>query len=280
MIPVMWIVSHPDCDTPFLVPETALGRTVHCPYDGANVRLPPPPFRERKILHRFGEADWLGTTTLFVLLQYMGRKLSVRKRQLFGVACCSKIGHLLADKRSREAVRAAEQYADGQISTKALAAAGREARAAVPVWERDYTPSREDESHSHAANAARYVARTHPEIIPIACEARNALSYSLGSPIARSRAHEEELASLFRDIAGNPFRPVAALDSAWLTWKEGTVHKVATSIYQEKNFADLPVLADALEEAGCTNPDLLLHCREGGEHVRGCWAVDLLLDKK
>ena len=81
--------------------------------------------------------------------------------------------------------------------------------------------------------------------------------------------------SVFRDIFGNPFRPVAA-DPAWLT---PTAVAIATALYAHRAFDRMPILADALEEAGCTNADVLLHCRSGGPHVRGCWVVDLLLEK-
>ena len=67
------------------------------------------------------------------------------------------------------------------------------------------------------------------------------------------------------------------LDPAWLT---PTVQSIAAAIYQDRAFDRLPILADALEEAGCTNADVLLHCRQPGEHVRGCWVVDLLLGKE
>ncbi len=80
---------------------------------------------------------------------------------------------------------------------------------------------------------------------------------------------------LNRCIFGNPFRRVT-FDSAWRT---PTVTALAQAIYAERRFADLPILADALEEVGCTSADVLDHCRSGGEHVRGCWVVELLLDK-
>jgi hypothetical protein len=86
-------------------------------------------------------------------------------------------------------------------------------------------------------------------------------------------------AILLRDIFGNPFRPVA-LDPAWLAWNGGTVRKMAEAIYDDRAFDRLPILADALEEAGCTDRDILDHCRWGGDHVRGCWAIDLLLGKE
>jgi hypothetical protein len=83
---------------------------------------------------------------------------------------------------------------------------------------------------------------------------------------------------LVRDIFGNPFRPVR-VEAAWLTANGGTVRQLAGALYDARDFAGLPVLADALEEAGCTDRDLLAHCRQGGDHVRGCWAVDCLLEK-
>jgi hypothetical protein len=73
-----------------------------------------------------------------------------------------------------------------------------------------------------------------------------------------------------------PFRPAPAVDPSWLAWNGGTVAKLAAAIYDERRFGDLPILADALEEAGCADAAVLAHCREPGDHVRGCWAVDLL----
>ncbi|MBL8795582.1 MAG: hypothetical protein JNM56_16875 [Planctomycetia bacterium] len=75
---------------------------------------------------------------------------------------------------------------------------------------------------------------------------------------------------------GNPFRPVT-VDSAWRT---PTVVSLATAIYAERAFGRLPILGDALEDAGCTNVDLLNHCRQPGDHVRGCWAVDAVLGRE
>jgi hypothetical protein len=80
---------------------------------------------------------------------------------------------------------------------------------------------------------------------------------------------------LLRDIFGNPFRPVA-VDPDWLT---PTVVDLARGVYDAKAFDRLPVLADALEDAGCGHPDVLAHCRGPGPHVRGCWVVDLVLGK-
>ena len=89
---------------------------------------------------------------------------------------------------------------------------------------------------------------------------------------------KEVAVSILRCIFGNPFKPVTAPPS-WLAWNGGTVLNMAKVIYAERRFNDLPILADALEEAGCTDEAVLEHCRSGGEHVRGCWVVDLLLGK-
>jgi hypothetical protein len=94
----------------------------------------------------------------------------------------------------------------------------------------------------------------------------------------RASWYREDLAqcALLRCIFGNPFRP-AAVDSAWLT--PGVV-ELARAIYDDRAFERMPILADALEEAGCTNADILTHCRLPGPHVRGCWVVDLVLGKE
>jgi hypothetical protein len=83
-------------------------------------------------------------------------------------------------------------------------------------------------------------------------------------------------AMLLRDIFGNPFRPVT-LNPAWLT---STVVQLAEGIYQERAFGRMPILADALQDAGCDSDDILNHCQQPGEHVRGCWVVDLLTGRK
>jgi len=66
---------------------------------------------------------------------------------------------------------------------------------------------------------------------------------------------------------------------AWLNWQDGTIRKLAQSIYDDRVFDRLPILADALEESGCTNSDILAHFRQPGEYFRGCWVVDLILGK-
>ncbi len=83
---------------------------------------------------------------------------------------------------------------------------------------------------------------------------------------------------LIHDIFGNPFRP-STIDPAWLTWRDGTAVKLAQTIYDDRRYDLLPILADALHEAGCCDEAILDHCRGPGPHVRGCWVVDLMLGK-
>jgi hypothetical protein len=86
---------------------------------------------------------------------------------------------------------------------------------------------------------------------------------------------EAKHASLLRDIFGNPFRPVTFSPS----WRTDTAMSLAKQMYDSREFSAMPVLADALQDAGCDNDDILSHCRGAGPHVRGCWVVDLVLGK-
>jgi hypothetical protein len=78
-----------------------------------------------------------------------------------------------------------------------------------------------------------------------------------------------------REVVGNPFRSIG-VDPSWLVWNEGTVVKLAHSIYNERAFARMPILGDALLDAGCEQGDILDHCRQKLQHHRGCWLLDLL----
>ena len=88
---------------------------------------------------------------------------------------------------------------------------------------------------------------------------------------------KQQQCSILRDISGNPFDACPVLAPAWLEWNDRCVMKLAQAIYDERAFDRMPILADALEDAGCDDADILAHCRGDGPHVRGCWVVDLLL---
>jgi hypothetical protein len=177
-------------------------------------------------------------------------------------------------------VEAAERYSDGTAGVRELAAAHSKAVAVAGhgvrhvAWAAYWTSSR-TLSDSIVDNVR------HNAVQAAAREAAGARGYTAGSHAAYTAggvAEARRQAALVRDLFGDPFRP-AVLDPAWLTWKDGTVHKLARAVYDDRRFADLPILADALEEAGCTDAGILAHCRGGGEHFRGCWVLDLLLGK-
>jgi hypothetical protein len=88
----------------------------------------------------------------------------------------------------------------------------------------------------------------------------------------------ERIAQMLDCVLGP--RPLPAVEGVWFTWNGGTVRRLAEDIYADRAFDRLPLLADALEDAGCTDANLLGHLRGPGSHVRGCWAVDLIMGKE
>ncbi len=199
------------------------------------------------------EADWLTVADPDPMLVFLRGKADDRKLRLFAVGCCREVWPQLTDERSRRSVEVAERFADGRATGRELATACRDAmkatrrRAFPAAWAAYWT-------------CKRLIAET-----------------VWNAAAAASDAGERGQAHLLREIFGNPFRPIVVLPS-WLTWNDGAVRKIARAIYDGRNFGDLPILADALEDAGCMDADLLAHCRQRAEHVRGCFAVDGLID--
>ena len=193
-----------------------------------------------------------------------------RKLRLFACECCRLVWEQLPDPRLHEAVKVAERFAEGQASKEDLAAA--HARAA-PLQEDGYFPRDPGPLVRVAIDMA--AATTYQG----AFDAAFAMTtYQPPLPGYRPRTADGEaaLCDLVRCIFGNPFRPIA-LNPAWLGWNDGTVRRLAGAIYERRRFGDMLVLADALEEAGCDNAEVLGHLRGPGPHVRGCWCVDLIL---
>ncbi len=230
----------------------------------------------------FGEREWLRGDHPRTLLSALRGRASDRKLRLFAVACCRRVWTLFEDPRSRRAVEAAESLADGLLPEAERRGAQAEAEAALwDLRERD-TLSRDKEFYFFSAAEQAATVLLHPEAV----QAANA-----GRGIANRRFHyhspetepllateRQDEVALVHCIFGNPFRP-AAVDLASVTWRGGTLPRLAQVIYEERAFDRLPVLADALEETGCTAAEILAHLRGPGPHARGCWAVDLLLGK-
>jgi hypothetical protein len=223
------------------------------------------------------EQEWLDPAILSDRLQFVAdRGASGRKFRLLSCACCRRIWHLLPAESFRLAVEVAEEYADGAAPEEAL-------RAARKQVEAETTSGDEAGSTVRAALWADphgKFRKTHGAIYACGKSVR-AMAQAKGNWRATLFGEidvEEEKAVTFlvRDIFGNPFRPVC-VDPSWLT---PTVTALAQTIYTDRAFDAIPILGDALEEAGCTSDDILAHCRSDGPHVLGCWVVDLLLDKK
>jgi hypothetical protein len=97
---------------------------------------------------------------------------------------------------------------------------------------------------------------------------------SVNQEVAQAELREQ--AELAREIFANPFAPPPPLPAAVRAWNDGTVVKLAQSLYDERAYDRLGILADALTDAGCADDVLLSHLRSSGPHVRGCWALDLV----
>jgi hypothetical protein len=196
--------------------------------------------------------------TMLAFLQ-AGRAGRRRKLWLFACACCRHAWLSSGGKgRGCPSVDVAERFADGRANQEELWAGFSRADGAR-VW---------GDRPGQAAYA--YVTGD----VDVAVRTATGL---LGPRPEVQAAGRALYAWLLRDVFGPlPFRPVAP-DPAWLAWRGGTVPRLARAAYDDRAFDRLPVLADALEEAGCDDADILGHLRGPGPHARGCWVVDALL---
>ncbi len=219
------------------------------------------------------EEEWLESINPRPRVYYLRGKVSERKFRLLACACCRAVWPLLVHERSRKGVEHAEAHAEGLIGDDVLDAACAEASEASDELENLCVEGVGEgpEIVWNAAEAAWSVTAAWQHV----CEAPGIAHYCSGQT--------GEVVALFRDVVGNPFRPVA-LDPVLLT---PTVRALAEATYDERELpsghltsARLAILADALEEAGCAEQSVLDHLRSPGPHVRGCWPLDLLLAKE
>jgi hypothetical protein len=229
-------------------------------------------------------ASWLTARDPTPMLKVLQSTQARRKARLFACACCARLGHLLPQE-SREGIETAARFADGLSSPAELDAAHAKANAAVMALPRpwSYDVVRLRYATSAAAECSSRQAATVPGAIAIASKAAHAVSL-VGALDAdeddftqtRDRARVAELAAqadLIREIFGSPFHPVAFLPD----WCTDTAVLLARRMAEEREYSAMPILADALQDAGCDDPEILDHCRESGTHVSGCWVVDLVL---
>jgi hypothetical protein len=192
-----------------------------------------------------------------VYLKAARTKVGRRKLRLFGCACCRRFPDLLAHQLFRRVLETVERDADGLVSREHAAALLLEVQGPLSGLFWLYQ------------QAIRCVLAGRPQ---------QAAGEALLLRLAAHRVDDERRAqaNLVREIWGNPFRPVT-VSPAWLKWNDGLIPALARSIYDERAYDRLPVLADALEDAGCRSEQLLDHLRSPGPHIRGCWALDRLL---
>jgi hypothetical protein len=236
-----------------------------------------------------GERGWKAGADPLALLALLRGRADRRKPRLFACACCRRVWHLLGDERSRRAVEAAEGFADGLVDAGQLEQARRQAAAVGTCVER-------------AARAAEAAARHGPEwggreTCYLAADVAYDCSGAVADAVAGSRggwdwaraseAEERAQSRLLLDLYGDPGQPFTTLDPSWLAWEGGLIPRLAQAIYEERAFDQLPVLADALEDAGCpagsagdrASQAILQHLRGPGPHARGCHILDAILGR-
>jgi hypothetical protein len=215
------------------------------------------------------EVDWLVTDNPYPMLSYIrGGKVTERKVRLFNAAICRRFWSYLPEA-SKALLAESELIADERLPPPAdsMELCGR-ANEVVAPYDRQYPkkdfPDANIRIQRDAAAAVCYA------VIP--GDLFGACAYFVEIDPVEKKAHTD----IIRCIFGNPFRPVIVKPN----WLISSVVSLAQAIYDERAFDRLPELADALVAAGCDNEDILNHCRSEGQHVRGCWAVDLVLGKE
>jgi hypothetical protein len=207
------------------------------------------------------EAEWQACEDPFLMLNHLqpakGKwfgwlwptpKTSDRKLRLFGVACCRRILDLMW-AGCRPGIEASERFAEGLAGQEALKSAG-----LVCMHSRNDLQAARDAVEWILAGDSGPIDLLQP----------------------RQMAEAAQQSPILRDIVGNSFHPVT-LNPSWLT---STVIALAQQMYETRDFSAMPILADALQDAGCDNEEMLQHCRGSGPHVRGCFVADLLLGKE
>ncbi|MGH7174581.1 MAG: hypothetical protein ACRELG_30305 [Gemmataceae bacterium] len=251
------------------------------------------------------EAEWNNCTDPQAMLEFLRsdrgetrRKVGRRKMRLFACACLRGIWPLLRMSGSQGAVEVAEAFVDGLANEQELHRAYHAARAALadefphlatgPYWQ-------SAEAAVHVA-ASRFSGGDHASVAHVPYSAAHAWALDrvgTGQGSERSlrvfesqQARQAIHADWLRDIFGRPFRAAPTIEPAVLAWNDRLVLKLARACYEERHLPDgvldsarLNILADALEEAGCDIEELLGHLRSPVPHLRGCFALDLILGK-
>jgi hypothetical protein len=191
------------------------------------------------------------------------KRLPARKARLFAGGCFRLVWELIQAADIRLAVEMSDARADRKISQ--------------PELERHRYPMIHPSDHVRTwlAVAVQSLATSNLNPSYVAWQVRTATQNDIYRHARRGIPCRAQ-AELVREVAGNPFRPVT-FDGRW---RIENVVGLARGIYEDRAFNRLPLLADALMDAGCADEQVIGHCRGEGSHVRGCWVVDLVLGKE
>jgi hypothetical protein len=217
------------------------------------------------------EQEWLDCDISATMVEFVRAKTTTRKLQMFAAACFRRLSGLLPDNRQQHAIELPEAMPEEM-----------EVRRGVVRGVRQALPSSDGSYGAVAIDDPYFVGLMLYRELVSSSTAHHATHAPGG--LADGAKEQQEQCRLLRDVIGSPFRSLPAINPDWLI---PSVLSLAQAAYEERRFPyrtldndRLAVLADALEDAGCDNPDILDHCRQKGDHVRGCWVVDLLLGIK
>jgi hypothetical protein len=208
-------------------------------------------------------------------------RTSKRKLRLFACACCRRVAERMPDSAALAVVEVAEAHADDRCDFSAVEQALALADRAEQARQRVRTGLAQGTEKEAAFQALRCLVNQDLESVITAVHfAFHAMRCSTILMTARGSFEGPAQASLLREIVGNPFHP-PRLDPAWLEWDGGIVQHIARGIQETGAFEDMPILADALADAGCRDEAILAHCRnDGSRHAPGCWVIDLLTGRE
>jgi hypothetical protein len=195
---------------------------------------------------------------------------SFRKQTLFSVACCRRVLSVLPDEQGARLLTEFESAALAPTADPSVDYARPLSDYVIAAL---YDPRAVvDQQLLFALGSVR---RGYISQVAETCAQAVAGDRSQVWPAVPDADEERAQAVILRDIVGNPFRP-ASLDPVWRT---DTAVALVRQMYESRDFSAMPILADALQDAGCNNEGVLAHCRDvSAAHVRGCWVVDLVLD--
>jgi hypothetical protein len=211
--------------------------------------------------------DWQTCTDPVRMIRAFRNQASERRLRLLVCGLARKAWNGPADDRSRKAVEVAELFADGEATPRELSSARNGAGKAYAVA-------------TFNTRVGAELAYLSTQVATNVTEASSRKAIRFAAQFAAQIVPQTTLVELLRCVCGALIYHPTPLDPVLRTWHDSLLVSMARRMYDARGFADLPILADALEDAGCTNADILTHCRQPGEHVRGCWVVDLLLGKK